>query len=56
MGLWKPNGKEPYQDKHEPGYDEPYTPGESDRWLKAHMDDVANKPDTPTKAEGTSHA
>lgn len=51
--TYHPHGKEPYQDKHEPGYNEPYKPGETQEWLDKHMADAANKPSKPTK---TKHA
>jgi hypothetical protein len=47
--TYHPHGKEPYQDAHEPGYNDPYTPGETEEWLRKHMDDAANKPSKPVK-------
>jgi hypothetical protein len=37
------------RDKHEANYNDPYTPGESARWLAAHLKDVANKRSKPTR-------
>lgn len=43
--YWSPKGKDPYLDKHDTPDGEPYTPGESARWLAAHLAD----PDTSKK-------
>ena len=49
--TYHPHGKEPWQDKHEPDYNDAYRPGETQDWLRKHMDDAANKPDTPTRTK-----
>ncbi len=47
--AYKPHGKDPYRDKHEKGYNEPYTQGESQEWLDKHLDDQAKKQDPPPR-------
>lgn len=41
--TYHPRGKDPYQDKHEKGYNEPYEPGETEQWLEDHLADQAEK-------------